>query len=51
MKKIKIIADSTCDLSEDIIKKYDISIVPLCILLDGKSYFDGLEITPDEIFR
>lgn len=51
MKKIKIIADSTCDLSEDIIEKYDISIVPLCILLDGKSYFDGLEITPDEIFR
>jgi len=51
MKKVRIIADSTCDLSPELIEKYDISIVPLCILLDGKSYFDGSEITPDEIFR
>jgi len=51
MKKVKIIADSTCDLSPELIARYDISIVPLCILLDGKSYFDGADITPDEIFK
>ncbi len=50
MKKVRIVADSTCDLSEELIKKYDISIVPLCILLDEKSYYDGLDITPDEIY-
>ena len=51
MKKVKIIADSTCDLSDELIKKYDISIVPLCILLEEKSYFDGLDITPNDIFK
>ena len=50
MKKVKIIADSTCDLSGELIAKYDITIVPLCIVLDEKSYFDGEEITPDEIY-
>ena len=50
MKKVKIIADSTCDLSKELIEKYDITIVPLCIVLDEKSYFDGEEITPDEIY-
>ena len=50
MKKIKIVADSTCDLSKELIEKYDISIIPLCIVLDGKSYYDGVEITPDEIY-
>ena len=50
MKKVRIVADSTCDLSAELVEKYGITIVPLCIVLDGKSYFDGLEITPDEIY-
>ncbi len=50
MSKVRIIADSTCDLSPELIKKYDITIVPLCIVLDGKSFFDGEEITPEEIY-
>lgn len=48
---IKIIADSTCDLSEDLLKKYDISIIPLCIVMGDNSYNDGLEVTPDEIYK
>ena len=51
MKKVKIVADSTCDLSKELIEKYDIAIVPLCIIMDDKSYFDGLEVTPPEIFE
>lgn len=50
MKNIKIVADSTCDLSHDLIKKYDLSIIPLFIVLDEKSYYDGVDITPDEIY-
>lgn len=50
MKKVRIIADSTCDLSEELLAKYDIPVIPLCIIMDEKSYFDGVEITPDEIF-
>lgn len=51
MSKIKIIADSTCDLSADLLEKYEIDIIPLCIVMDDVSYFDGIEITPDEIYK
>lgn len=47
---IKIVADSTCDLSKDLVEKYDIQIAPLHIVLDEKEYFDGVDITPDEIY-
>lgn len=50
MGKIKIIADSTCDLSKELIEKYDITIIPLCVVMGEKSYYDGFEVTPDEIF-
>ena len=50
MGRTRILADSTCDLSQELIKKYDITIIPLNIVLDTKSYQDGLEITPEEIY-
>ena len=51
MRKIKIIADSTCDLGQVLAKQYDIEIVPLYIVIDETSYKDGLEITPEEIYE
>jgi DegV family protein with EDD domain len=50
MSKVKIVADSTCDLSKELLEKYDISVIPLCIVMGEKSYYDGLEISPDEIY-
>ena len=50
MKKIRIVADSTCDLSAELLEKYDIPVIPLSIIMDDKSYYDGKEVTPDEIF-
>ena len=47
---IKIISDSTCDLSRDLLDRYQVSIIPLHILLDEEEYEDGAGITPDEIF-
>lgn len=47
---IRIVADSTCDLSKELIEEYDISIVPLHIVLGEKEYLDGKEISPDEIY-
>ena len=47
---IRIAADSTCDLSQELIDKYKISIIPLHIVLDDKEYKDGVDITPDEIY-
>lgn len=48
---IKIISDSTCDLSAELIQKYNIHIVPLIVVKDDASYSDGIDITPAEIFN
>ncbi len=48
---VKIIADSTCDLSPSLLQEYGITIVPLHIVLGDKEYEDGLSITPEEIYR
>jgi len=48
---IKIIADSTCDLSPNIIKKYDIGIAPLTININGKVYRDKIDISADKFYR
>lgn len=48
---VKVIADSTCDLSEELIEKYNIDILPLHILLGDEEYEDGKSITPDEIYK
>ena len=49
--KIKICADSTCDLSPELVAKYQIGIIPLYIVKDGASYADGLEISPQDIYE
>lgn len=48
---VKIISDSTCDLSGELLERYDIGIIPLHILLGEDEYEDGVNITPDEIFK
>ena len=48
---VKIISDSTCDLSKELVEKYDIEILPLHILLGEEEYEDGKSITPDEIYE
>lgn len=48
---VKIISDSTCDLSPELIAKYDIDILPLHILLGEDEYEDGKNITPEQIYN
>lgn len=48
---VRIIADSTCDLSQELIEKYKISILPLHILLGENEYEDGKDIRPEKIYR
>ena len=48
--KIKITADSTCDLTKELIEEYGIEIVPLYIIDGDKTYVDGVDIQPQEIF-
>ncbi|NRO05520.1 DegV family protein [Lactobacillus helveticus] len=37
--------DSSVQLTEEEIKKYDITVVPLSVTIDGKTYVDGVDIT------
>lgn len=50
MPKIRISADSTCDLSPELVEKYDIAIIPLKITLGDTDYTDQIDITPQKIY-
>jgi len=51
MKTVAIIADSTCCLPKELVEKYHIRIVPLEIIYEDKSYRDGIDITPGEVYK
>lgn len=48
--KVKISADSTCDLPRELAEKYDIGIVPLYVVRNGEAFKDGVEIVPKDIY-
>ena len=47
---IKILSDSTCDLSAELLAQHDIDLARLTVVKDGQAYVDGLTITPADIF-
>ena len=51
MKKVAVVTDSSCCLPPEILSKYEISIVPLQIVYMGKSYRDGIDMTPGEVYE
>lgn len=50
MNNIIISSDSTCDLGTELCNRYNIPIIPLGVTLAGKTYFDGVDINPDDIY-
>ncbi|MGF7060370.1 DegV family protein [Brassicibacter mesophilus] len=50
MAKVKIFTDSTADLSQELIQKHDISIVPLYVGFGDDTYKDGIEITTVQLY-
>ena len=48
--KIKISADSTCDLSQELIEQYNVSVKPLHVTLGDKDCLDGVTIQPQDIY-
>ena len=51
MNKVIIIADSTTDLTPELIKKHNIVTVPLIVRFDEEIYYDNETITPDELYE
>ena len=49
--KIKILSDSTCDLSQELLTANDIAIVPLTVIKNDEEFKDAVTITPDVIFE
>ena len=48
---IKVLSDSTCDLPQEVLEKYNITMIPLSVIKDGKQFTDGVDITPADIFN
>ena len=51
MNKVKIITDSTADLTEEMYKNNDIVVLPLSVNIGEDVYLDGVTITPDELYK
>lgn len=47
---VRIVTDSTSDLTPELIKEHDIGLVPLIVNINGKSFRDGIELQPEELF-
>ena len=48
--RIKIISDSTCDLSPQLLKEHDIGLIPLIVVKGNEEFLDGVIITPADVF-
>lgn len=49
--RIKILSDSTCDLPQELLGKYDITMVPLTVIKNNEAFSDGVNITTKDIFE
>lgn len=48
---IKVTATSTCDLPPELLERYQIGIIPLSVSFGGNTYKDGVDASPEDIFR
>jgi DegV family protein with EDD domain len=48
---IKIVADSTCNLTDEIVQQYDLRIAPIAIQFGQESYEEGIDIDRDTFYR
>lgn len=51
MSPIRIMADSTCDLSPELVRRHNIGIIPLHVVFDDRTYRDGVELTTPELYE
>ena len=51
MSKVGVVTDTINCLPPEVIKEYDIRIVPLLLSIDGKAYRDQVELAPDEFWK
>ncbi|GEP18717.1 DegV family protein [Pediococcus argentinicus] len=49
--KIAIVTDSTCYLSKEEVESNNITVVPIPVIIDGKSYDEDKDITTEEFYE
>ncbi len=49
--KVRICADSVCDLSPEMVEKLALPVLPLYVMLDGREHRDGVDIVPEDIYN
>lgn len=49
--KLGIVTDSTCDIPQFLIEQYELEVVPCLLVIDGKEYVDGKDITREEFYK
>ena len=50
-RSVAIVTDSTADLRSDLARTRSITVVPLTLHFEGKSWLDGVDITPADFYR
>jgi DegV family protein with EDD domain len=48
---VKIITDSCCDLTQELISQFDIDVIPLSVFVDNANYLDGVDISSEQLFE
>jgi DegV family protein with EDD domain len=51
MNKLTISTDSTADLTPELYKEYEISIMPIGVVIGDKQYQDGVDVTPEDVYN
>lgn len=51
MNRIKIISDSACDIPPELLERYDITMMPIAVNVDGTEYMESVDFTPEEFYQ
>src|SRR5918911_190770 len=49
--KLGIVTDSTSDLPNYLVEQYELEIIPSILIIDGKEYVDGIDISREEFYK
>ena len=51
MNSFQILTDSCCDLPAELVRQLDVTVVPLSVEMEGRSYADGIDMSPKELYE
>ncbi|WP_026701022.1 DegV family protein [Salibacterium aidingense] len=51
MGRVKIVTDSTADIPRELVQKYNITVVPLKVMMGNETFQDGVNLTPEAFYN